>query len=155
MLDSKGWLRKDINEFPEYVDLLYAQNPKAFYNQLKNKKDYSKIYNIKTKLSSFFWRDNTYKKGKDIIVNKYQLYKNMKKQFPEIAEKHMAKTFNILKKDFKIKDGVYIIRPVGKEVCAGEGIEYVSNKKEFEAVINKYMKNSKYKKIIASEYLHP
>jgi hypothetical protein len=79
----------------------------------------------------------------------------MKKQFPEIADKHMAKTFNILKKDVKIKDSVYIIRPVGKSVGSGEGIEYVSNKKEFEAVVNKYKSGNKYKKIIASEYILP
>ena len=69
--------------------------------------------------------------------------------------KHMAKTFNILKKDVKIKDGVYIIRPVGKSVGSGEGIEYVSNIKEFEAVVNKYKSGNKYKKIIASEYIQP
>jgi hypothetical protein len=79
----------------------------------------------------------------------------MKKQFPEIADKHMAKTFNILETDIKIKDGVYIIRPVGKEVGSGEGIEYVINKKELEAVINKYKSGNKYKKIIASEYIQP
>jgi hypothetical protein len=86
----------------------------------------------------------------------------MKKQFPEIADKHMAKTFNILGTDKDIyKDGVYIIRPVGKDVGSGEGIEYVSNKKEFEAVVNKYKKNNKhksenmYKKVIASEYILP
>lgn len=156
LLDSKGWLRKDINDFPEYVDLFYTRNYKFFYNQLDNKQNYRKIYDIRSNIKSFFWRDDSYKKGKDVVVNKYQLYKNMKKQFPEIADKHMAKTFNILGKDKNMyKDGVYIIRPVGKEVGSGEGIEYVSNKKEFEAVINKYKKNSKYRKIIASEYIQP
>ena len=155
MLDSKGWVRKDIIEFPEYVDLIYSRNYSFFYNQLKDKRDYRKIYDIKSNIKSFFWRDDTYKKGKDVIINKYQLYKNMKKQFPEIADKHMAKTFNILKKDVKIKDSVYIIRPVGKDVGSGEGIEYVSNKKEFEAVVNKYKSGNKYKKIIASEYIQP
>ncbi len=155
LLDSKGWIRKDINDIPEYVDLFYTRNYKFIYDKLQNKQDYKNIYKIKTNINSFFWRDDTYKKGKDVVVNKYQLYKNMKKQFPEIAEKHMAKTFNILGKNFKITDGVYIIRPVGKEIGSGEGIEYVSNKKEFEAVVNKYKKNSKYKKIIASEYIQP
>ena len=155
LLDNKGWIRKDINDIPEYVDLLYFNDPKNFFSLLKNKQDYYKIYNIKANIKSSLWRDDTYKKGKDIIVNKYQLYKNMKKQFPEIADKHMARTFNILGKDVKIKDGVYIIKPVGKYICAGEGIEYVSNKKEFEAVVNKYKKNNKYKKIIASEYIQP
>ena len=155
LLDSNGWVRKDINDFPEYVDLFYSRNYKFFYYQLKNKQDYRKIFGIKSNLLSFFWRDDSYKKGKDVVVNKYQLYKNMKKQFPEIANKHMAKTFNILKKDLKIKDGVYIIRPVGKSVGSGEGIEYVSNKKEFYNVINKYKNNNKYKKVIASEYIQP
>jgi hypothetical protein len=157
-LDSKGWLRKDINEFPEYVDLFYTRNYKFFYNQLDNKKDYNKIYNIKSNIKSFFWRDDTYKKGKDVIINKYQLYKNMKKQFPEIADVHMARTFNILgTNDGKGggKDGVYIIRPVGKSVGSGEGVEYVSNKKELEVVINKYKSGNKYKKVIASEYIQP
>jgi hypothetical protein len=80
----------------------------------------------------------------------------MKKYFPEIAEKHIAKTFNILGKDKDMyKDGVYIIRPVGKDIGAGEGIEYVINKKEFNAVVNKYKLSNKYKKIIASEYIKP
>jgi len=155
LLDSNGWVKKDINDFPEYVDLFYSRNYKFFYNQLKDKKYYRKIFSVKSNLLSFFWRDDSYKKGKDIVVNKYQLYKNMKKIFPEIADKHMAKTFNILKKDVKIKDGVYIIRPVGKSVGSGEGIEYVSNKKEFYNVINKYKNNNKYKKVIASEYIQP
>ena len=155
LLDSNGWVRKDINDFPEYVDLFYSRDYKFFYNQLKNKQDYRKIFGIKSNLLSFFWSDNSYKKGKDVVVNKYLLYKNMKKQFPEIAEKHMAKTFNILKKDVKIKDGVYIIRPVSKSVGFGKDIEYVSNKKEFYNVINKYKNNNKYKKIIASEYIQP
>ena len=156
LLDHKGWVRKDINEFPKYVDLFYTRNYKFFYNQLKNKQDYRKIYDIKSNIKSSFWRDDTYKKGRDVVVNKYQLYKNMKKQFPKIADKHMAKTFNILGKDKDMyKEGVYIIRPVGKDVGSGEGIEYVSNKKELEAVINKYKSGNKYKKIIASEYIQP
>ena len=156
ILDSKGWVRKNINNFPEYVDLFYTRNYKFFFYQLTNKQDYSKLYDIKSNIKSFFWRDDTYKRGKDVIINKYQLYKNMKKQFPEIAEKHIAKTFNILGKDKDMyKEGVYIIRPVGKEIGSGEGIEYVSNKKEFESVVNKYKKNSKYRKVIASEYIQP
>ena len=156
LLGSKGWLRKDINEFPEYVDLFYSRNYSFFYNQLKDKRDYRKIYDIKSNIKSFFWRDDTYKKGKDVVVNKYQLYKNMQKHFPEIADVHMAKTFNILGKDKNMyKEGVYIIRPVGKEVGEGKDIEYVINKKEFEAVVNKYKLLNKYKKIIASEYIKP
>ena len=156
LLNSKGWIRKYINKFPEYVDLFYSRNYKFYYNQLNNIKDYSKIYDIKSNIISFFWRDNTYKKGKDVVINKYQLYKNMKKYFPEIAEKHMAKTFNILVKDKDMyKEGVYIIRPVGKDVGSGEGIEYIINKKEFDAVVNKYKLSNKYKKIIASEYIKP
>ena len=156
LLDSKGWIKKDINKFPEYVDLFYTRNYKFFFNQLNNKKDYSKIFDIKSNIKSFFWRDNTYKSGKDVVINKYQLYKNMKKYFPEIAEKHMARTFNILGKDKDMyKDGVYIIRPVGKDIGAGEGIEYVINKEEFDVVVNKYKLSNKYKKIIASEYIKP
>ena len=164
LLDSKGWIRKDLKEFSEYVDvfykkkyvdLFYTRNYKFFFNQLTNKKDYSKLYDIKSNIKSFFWRDDSYKKGKDVIINKYQLYKNMKKQFPEIAEKHMAKTFNILKNDINIKDGIYIIRAVGKSVGSGEGVEYVTNKKELETVINKYKNSNKYKKVIASEYIQP
>jgi hypothetical protein len=155
LLDSKGWVRKDINEFPEYVDLFYTRNYKFFYSKLNNKKDYNKIYDIKANIKSLFWRDDSYKKGKDVIANKYQLYKNMKKQFPEIADVHMAKTFNIFGKNRHVyKKGVYIIKPVGKAVGSGEGIEYVSNKKEFEAVVNKYKSGNMYKKIIMSEYIH-
>ena len=155
-LDSKGWERKNINEFPEYVDLFYTRNYKFFYNKLNNKNDYIKIYDIKANIKSIFWRDDSYKKGKDIIANKYQLYKNMKKQFPKIVDEHMAKTFNIFGKNRHIyKKGVYIIKPVGKAVGSGEGIEYVSNKKEFEAVVNKYKSGNIYKKIIMSEYIQP
>jgi hypothetical protein len=157
LLDSKGWIRKNINDFPEYVDLFYSRNYKFFYNQLDNKQNYRKIYNIKSNIKSFFWRDDSYKKGKDVIINKYQLYKNMKKYYPEIAEKHMAKTFNILKikDDTKPTDGIYIIRPVGKSVGSGEGIEYVTNKSEFLNIVNKYKNNTKYSKVIASEYIQP
>jgi hypothetical protein len=154
LLNSKGFIRKDINDFPSYVDLFFSRNYKFFYTQLKNKQDYNKIFNIKSNLKSFFWRDESYKKGKDIIINKYQLYKNMVKHNVEIANKHMAKTFNILKKNNNIKDTVYIIRAVGKSVGSGEGVEYVSNKNELELVINKYKNNNKYKKIIASEYIN-
>ena len=155
LLDSNGWIRKDLKNFPVYVDLFYTRNYKFFYNQLTNKQDYSKLYDIKSNIKSFFWRDDTYKKGKDVIINKYQLYKNMKKHFPDIADKHMAKTFNILKKNINIKDGIYIIRAVGKSVGSGEGVEYITNKKELEAVVNKYKNNNKYKKVIASEYIQP
>ncbi len=154
LLDSKGWIRRDINKFPEYVDLFYSRNYKFIYDRIENKQDYRKIYKIKTNINSLFWRDDTYKKGKDVVINKYQLYKNMKKYFPEIAEKHFAKTFNILGKDKNMyKEGVYIIRPVDIGVGYGQDIEYVINKKEFDAVVNKYKKNKKYKKIIASEYI--
>ncbi len=67
----------------------------------------------------------------------------------------MAKTFNILKKDVKIKDGIYVIRPVGRFVGSGEGIEYVTNQKELLNIANKYKKNNKYSKVIASEYIQP
>ena len=50
LLDSKGWIRKDINKFPEYVDLFYSRNYKFYYNQLNNIKDYSKIYDIKSNI---------------------------------------------------------------------------------------------------------
>ena len=84
----------------------------------------------------------------------------MKKQYPEIADKHMAKTFNILKikddiNDRKTSDGIYIIRSVVKSVGSGEGIEYITNKKELLAIINKYKNNNKYNKVIASEYIQP
>jgi hypothetical protein len=166
LLNSKGWIRKDISKFNDYVDLFYknkyvdlfySRNYKFFFNQLIKKQDYNKLYDIKSNIKSFFWRDDTYKKGKDIIINKYQLYKNIKKQYPEIAEKHMAKTFNILKikDDNKNSDGIYIIRPVGKSVGSGEGIEYITNKNELLNIINKYKNNNKYSKVIASEYIQP
>jgi hypothetical protein len=166
LLDSKGWIRKDISKFNDYVDLFYknkyvdlfySRNYKFFFNQLIKKQDYNKLYDIKSNIKSFFWRDDTYKKGKDVIINKYQLYKNMKKQYPEIAEKHMAKTFNILKikDDNKNRDGIYIIRPVSKSVGSGEGIEYITNQKELLNIINKYKNNNKYSKVIASEYIEP
>jgi hypothetical protein len=82
----------------------------------------------------------------------------MKKYYPEIAEKHMAKTFNILKIKYDTtitSDGIYIIRPVGKSVGSGEGIEYVTNKNELSKIINKYKNNTKYSKVIASEYIQP
>jgi len=166
LLDSKGWIRKNISKFNDYVDLFYknkyvdlfySRNYKFFFNQLIKKQDYNKLYDIKSNIKSFFWRDDSYKKGKDVIINKYQLYKNMNKKYPEIAEKHMAKTFNILKikDDNKNRDGIYIIRPVGKSVGSGEGIEYITNQKELLNIINKYKNNNKYSKVIASEYIQP
>ena len=153
LLASKGFIKKDINEFPEYVDLLFTRNSKFFYNTLIDKKNYYKIFKIKSKLSSFLWRNkSTYKDGKDVIINKFELYKNMNKLFPDIAKKHMAETIDIF--DLKnIKDSVYIIRPVGQEVGSGEGIEIIRNNKELEEVQNKYMLQNFYKNIIASKYI--
>ena len=51
------------------------------------------LYKIKSTLKTLLWRDNSHTRGKDAITNKQQLYLNMKKFFPEICSKHMAKTF--------------------------------------------------------------
>ena len=99
--------------------------------QLQEIINYYKIFEIKSNLSSFLWRDKfTYKDGKDVIINKFELYKNMNKLFPDIAKKHMAETINLY--DLKnTKDLVYIIRPVGEQIGSGEGIEIIKNQKKF------------------------
>jgi hypothetical protein len=51
------------------------------------------LYQIKSTLKTLLWRDKSHTQGKDAITNKQQLYTNMKKYFPEICSKHMAKTF--------------------------------------------------------------
>lgn len=121
--------------------------------QLQEIINYYKIFEIKSNLSSFLWRDKfTYKDGKDVIINKFELYKNMNKLFPDIAKKHMAETINLY--DLKnTKDLVYIIRPVGEQIGSGEGIEIIKNNKELEEVKNRYMLQKKYKNIIASKYI--
>jgi hypothetical protein len=153
LLTSKGFIKKNINEFPEYVDLLITRNSKFFYNTLIDKKNYYKIFNIKSKLSSFLWRDKTtYNDGKDVIINKFSLYKNMNKLFPDIVKKHMSETINLY--DLKTtKNLVYIIRPVGKEVGSGENIEIIKNNKELEGIKNRYILQRNYKNIIASRYI--
>lgn len=94
----------------------------------------------------------------DVIGNKGNLFKNMFKQFPEVSNKHLAKTFPINRvKEYDFAKHTYILRPV--DSFAGKDILFISNEKELDDARMYYNKNKNYKgviygnDVIASEYI--
>ena len=106
ILDNQGLyhdrLREilDANNFKEVNKQQVLSSPNKFVdffwmgqsNEEGNRFD-KDLYQIKSTLKTLLWRDKSHTLGKDTITNKQQLYLNMKKFFPEICAKHMAKTF--------------------------------------------------------------
>ena len=106
ILDNQGLyhdrLREilDTNSFKEVNKKQVLSSPNKFVdffwmgqsNEEGNRFD-KELYQIKSTLKTLLWRDKSHTHGKDVITNKQQLYLNMKKFFPEICSKHMAKTF--------------------------------------------------------------
>ena len=93
IMKKKGWVKKDVNEFPEYVDLIFCVSMSMINSNIKNYKDRNKFYNIKAKLGSFFYNeDYENNKYENSIYNKQNLYFNMKKYFPDVAKKYFAET---------------------------------------------------------------
>jgi len=106
ILDNQGLyhdrLREILNDnsFKEVSKQQVLSSPNKFVNffwmgqsnEEGNRFD-KELYQIKSTLKTLLWRDKSHTLGKDVITNKQQLYLNMKKFFPEICAKHMAKTF--------------------------------------------------------------
>ena len=92
ILDAKGFKevsKQHVLSSPnKFVDFFWMGQS----NEEGNRFD-KELYKIKSTLKTLLWRDNSHIRGKDAITNKQQLYLNMKKFFPEICSKHMAKTF--------------------------------------------------------------
>ena len=161
ILNSKGFVeltkQQVLNTPNKFVDFFWMGQSNATGDRFD--KD---LYQIKSTLKTLIWRDKSHSQGKDVITNKQLLYENMKKYFPKICSKHMAKTY--LLKDIKsLKDinffenelsemitseeittsddsfmsdemiqKIYIVKPVGHGACAGVGISVITNDKELE-----------------------
>lgn len=81
--------KKEVLSSPnKFVDFFWMGQS----NEEGNRFD-KELYQIKSTLKTLLWRDKSHTQGKDAITNKQQLYTNMKKYFPKICSKHMAKTF--------------------------------------------------------------
>jgi RimJ/RimL family protein N-acetyltransferase len=138
------YLLEQLNVFKmvqgtEPVDLLYVE---LGYLNTYDKSSYVKSY-----LKSIL-------KDSSMISNKLNLYNNMKKEFPEICEKYMAKTYDT---NINIPDIVdtYIIKPVGKTAHSGHDINIVDNITDAKRVVNELSKNPNYTSILMSEYIKP
>jgi len=121
------WFRH-INEFNQNIQNIYY-NIKCF--------SISRILNV------------------DCICDKYQLYINMQKYFPDTYLDFMPKSFKLEKDTKFIPDTVFITRPVNDMItkircAAGRGILVYDNDKS----LNDAKENlNKYDTIIASEYI--
>jgi tubulin monoglycylase TTLL3/8 len=159
----------------KYVDFFWMGQSNAEGNRFDKE-----LYQIKSTLVTMLWRDKSHTQGKDAITNKQLLYQNMKKYFPNICSKHMAKTY-ILKDIQSLKDinffenelsdmttssektsedsftkgeplnKIYIVKPVGHGACAGVGVTVVTNDKELEEARRELSK--RFRNIIVSEYI--
>lgn len=115
--------------------------------QLYSSKSYDKtLYDVKSDIRNILIEnDSKYK-----IINKKNLYLNMKKEYENIATIHMAQTTNIMEAE-KLSYPI-ILRPTGKYFCSGRDVFVVSNKKELEEKIKFYNEN-KAGNVIASSYI--
>ena len=149
IMKGHGWVKKDVNEFPEYVDLIFCVSMSMINSNIKNYKDRNKFYNIKAKLGSFFYNeDYENNKYENSIYNKQNLYFNMKKYFPDIAKKYFAETVDFLSMK-TTNNNVYMIKPVNSS--GGVDIHVIKNDDELDKV--KKILLPKYTQIIASKYI--
>ena len=149
IMKKKGWIKKDVNEFPEYVDLIFCVSMSMTNSNIKNYKDRNKFYNIKAKLGSFFYNEDfESNKYENSIYNKQNLYFNMKKYFPDIEKKHFAETVDFLSMK-TTNNNVYIIKPANSS--GGIDIHVIKNNEELDKV--KKLLLPKYTQIIASKYI--
>ena len=96
---------------------------------------------------------NILSKEHQVITNKYWLYLNFNKMFPEKCEQYLAKTMDIQELDPDLvlkKHKVYIARPVGHLAWSGHGIVVVSDKESLDKALAGL---DKFQNIIASEYI--
>lgn len=109
------------------------------------------LYDVKSTLKTLLWREKSHLTGKDVITNKGQLYFNMRKQFPEICEKHMAKS-RYLTEVKEVKEGeILIVRPAGHGAVQGIGVNVVTNNEELEKV--RHETEKRFKTSIVSNYI--
>ena len=95
--------------------------------------------------------------GKHEITDKGRLHANMRARFPETTRKHMAST--VLLRDLATTrradgtQGVFIVRPVGRFACAGNGIVRVANDEQLARVKEDMLRPDMCPDAIASEYV--
>jgi hypothetical protein len=131
---------KNPNEPTSYIHLQHMKN--SVYDK--------KYFNTPTYLI------NLLDENKKVITNKYNLYTNFEKQYPEICARYMAKTWNITKFDDNKLDGksVFIVRPVGIGAYSGVAVQVVTTNYELDKVLESALvKLAYYPKIIISEYI--
>ena len=96
---------------------------------------------------------NILSKGHKIITNKYWLYLNFNKKYPDICKKYMASTVDLLKFDKNLIVGnkkIFISRPVGVGAFSGKDIVIISDNTSLaKALLN----IPKYENVIVSEYI--
>jgi len=138
-----------VNIFKNKINNIDTLKPKILLHdhQIIDKR----LYNVKCLLSNILNIENL------DDLNKYNLYFNLQKYYPEILEKHMKKTFNINEINNYEFPKIYILRPIASS--GGKNILYVSNKKELKKAIQYYDTKLNYRNIsngtnvIASEYI--
>jgi hypothetical protein len=91
------------------------------------------------------------------ILLKNELYDNMKAKYPEFTDKHMAVTFmidDVTKYKFPKH---YILRPIYDQINAMFNhfyyMTFISNKSEYDQIINFYNEHKYGNSVIASEYI--
>ena len=151
-------LRKNLTQLGLYETRNAHEQPLLLWQeQLDNNMFDKKYYNTKCFIM------NVLSNKKTIISDKYKLYINFKKQYPNECEKYMASSWNFitfLKDTNKINEiltthenkqpPVYIVRPVGAGAFSGKDIVRVNNKQTLHIA----KKNiGKYDNIIISEYI--
>jgi len=158
-------LRDNLNNICIYETKQQTSKPLFLWSeQLDNNTFDKKYYNTKCFIM------NNLSSEKSIITNKYQLYINFRKQYPNQCIQYMALSWNFLTfitntKHIKtlennintngvntngVNNHVYIVRPVGVGAFSGKDIVIVYNIKtlhQAKKIINKY------ENIIISEYI--
>lgn len=121
--------------------------PQLLYlNALENGRLDKKYYNTRAYLM------NIISKKKSIITDKFLLYDNFKKKFPDVCYKYMAKTWPLRNFNNKLLNGknVFIVRPIGEGAYKGRGISVIISKEE---LIKQYEKLKQYENVIVSQYI--
>uniref|UniRef100_A0A6C0HN70 ATP-grasp domain-containing protein n=1 Tax=viral metagenome TaxID=1070528 RepID=A0A6C0HN70_9ZZZZ len=132
-------------------------------NPIENSKDH-RFYALRANLINMLNQDRM-----SLIDNKSVIYQHMHTYCPDIATKHLARTFYINEhKQYKFTPDIitetshstpqhYILRPV--DSFAGRDIFYISNEKELNKAIAFYNSHKNYRgvtyanNVIASEYI--
>jgi hypothetical protein len=132
----KDWKEIKIHQVmkKQYIDLIYVDGG------IKDKR----LYNINCRVKSLL------NETKFIITNKWNLYVNMKKYFPEETKKYMVLT-RTLDEITEIKDDeILLIKPVGRNAYAGKDIICVT---KFDEIKEAEITLKKYPQTIAVNYI--